>query len=52
MRIWVETEFTLQAPGENLFQSVWKGRQKQRADTWEPILLLSENVGKQKISGM
>ncbi len=38
--VWVETEFTLQAPGENLFQSVWKGRQKQRADTWEPVAFI------------
>lgn len=32
----VETEFTVRAPGESLFYSVWKERQEQKADTWEP----------------
>lgn len=36
----VETEFTVQAPGESLFYSVWKGKQEQKADTWEPAAFI------------
>ena len=53
----VRSGLTMEAPGGRFFLSIWRGKQEQRADRWEPVSFLracrkAENIWQIVQTGM